>query len=371
MCALGVLGEGGHAEAALDVERDVAFHDERCGTDAVLQALGHNDAVVLAGLGQKDDELIAAVAEGVVDEAQSGLDAVADVGEEFAADQVSVGVIDLLEVVEVEEDHGELVSEALRAVDLGFEHLVKMARVVETGAVVSDGEFLNAFHGLGVVDGDGGVVAESMQEEHLALAEVLKRAVDELDDPEDAVLGFERDADDAARLPLGHLVDTLGEAGIGVNVRNDEGFAVAGDPSGDAFAYLETQGFEGVGSRADGDGEVKLFFLLIDHEQGPGVWTEEERHLVHDGLQDGVEIEGRGERLGHVVEYGYLFQTTVVPRDLFVVELGHVASPQNKVWGMDTRHKVQTQPGGFAEKNYSPTEINNTIMTGIPMELLL
>ena len=125
----------------------------------------------LLGLGKQDDELIATVAEGVVDEAQVALDGAADFGEQAAADEVSVVVIDQLEVVEIEEDDAELVAEAERAVDLGFDAVIEVARVVEAGAVVGDGEFLDLFDGAGVVDGDGGVVGHGLQEHELIFAE--------------------------------------------------------------------------------------------------------------------------------------------------------------------------------------------------------
>ena len=215
-------------------------------------------------------------------------------------------VIDQLEVVEIEEDDAELVAEAGGAVDLGFDAVVEMARVVEAGAVVGDGEFLDLFDGAGVVDGDGGVVGHGLQEHELIFAEASGFDVDELDDAEDAVLGGERDAEDGAGLPAGHLVDAGGEALVLGDVGNQQGFAVLGDPSGDAFADAEADGLEGGAGVADGDGEVEFVMLIVGHEQAPGVWPEVGGDLLHDGLQDGVEIERRGERLGHVVQDGQL-----------------------------------------------------------------
>ena len=116
------------------------------------------------------------------------------------------------------------------------------------------------------------------------------------------MLGFQRDADDGAGLPLGHFVDALGEAGIGIDVGNEEAFAVLGDPSGDAFAEFEADGLEGLGGVADGDGEIELPLLLVDHEEGPGVGPEVLGHLLHDGLEDGVEVQRGRQRLGDVVK---------------------------------------------------------------------
>ena len=79
-----------------------------------------------------------------------------------------------------------------------------------------------------------------------------------------------------------------------------------GDPSGDAFADAEADGLEGGAGVSDGDGEVELVMLIVGHEQAPGVGPKVGGDLLHDGLQDGVEVEGRGERLGHVVQDGQL-----------------------------------------------------------------
>ena len=93
---------------------------------------------------QQHHKFVATVAEGIVDQAQVCLDMKAEFREQFAADEMPVSIVDLLEMIEVDEDDAELIAEALRAVDLGFERLVKVTRVVEAGAVVGDGEFLNA-----------------------------------------------------------------------------------------------------------------------------------------------------------------------------------------------------------------------------------
>ena len=42
---------------------------------------------------------------------------------------MSLGVVDLLEVIEINKNHAEFVAESCRTVDLGFERLIKMARV--------------------------------------------------------------------------------------------------------------------------------------------------------------------------------------------------------------------------------------------------
>jgi hypothetical protein len=58
---------------------------------------------------------------------------------------------------------------------------------------------------------------------------------------------------------------------------------------------------------SDGNGEVKLVLLLIDHEQRPGVRAKEDGHLLHDGLEDGIKVQRRREGLGDIMEDADLF----------------------------------------------------------------
>ena len=187
------------------------------------QAAGDNLGGKFAGLRKQGNELIAPVAEGVIDETEAVLDGDADFIQQAAADEVAVAVVDLLEVVEVEEEDAELVAEAGGAVDLGLDGVVEVARVVKSGAVIGDGEFLDLFDGAGVVDGDGGVVGQGLQEHELIVAEAGHIDVDELDDAEDFVLGGERDAEDGAGLAAGQLVDAGGETLVLGDIGDDEG----------------------------------------------------------------------------------------------------------------------------------------------------
>ena len=177
-----------------------------------------------------------------------------------------------------------------------------MTGIEQAGAVVGDGQLLNALDRLGILDGDGGVVAERLQEVKLGFAKAVHVDVHQLDNAQHPVLGAHRDADDGVGLPLGHLVDALGEARIAHDVGDDQAFAVFGDPSGDAFAYFKSHILKGFCGISDGDGEIELVSFFVHHQQGPVVGAEVFRHLFHDGLQNGIEIERRGKGLGHTME---------------------------------------------------------------------
>ena len=45
------------------------------------------------------------------------------------------------------------------------------------------------------------------------------------------------------------------------------------------------------GRVADRDREIKFLLLLVHHEQRPGIWFEVSRDLIHDGLQNGIQIQ--------------------------------------------------------------------------------
>src|ERR1700722_11861335 len=101
---------------------------------------------------------------------------------------MSVSVIDLFEVVEIDEQDRELVAVASRAVNLGFQSLVEMTGVIEPGAVIGDGKFLNLFHGARVFNGDGGVIANRLQEKRFLVGEVFHLYVDQLNDAQNPEL---------------------------------------------------------------------------------------------------------------------------------------------------------------------------------------
>ncbi len=82
------------------------------------------------GLHQHHRELVAAVAEGGVHRAELLAEQRPHLAQHRAAHQVSVGVVDVLEVVQVEEEERDRVAEAPGAGDLGVELLRRSARTL-------------------------------------------------------------------------------------------------------------------------------------------------------------------------------------------------------------------------------------------------
>src|SRR6185369_4116442 len=149
-----------------------------------------------------------------------------------------VSVIYLLKVIEINKQHAELISEARGTVYLRLKCLIEMTRVVKSGAIIRDREFLNSLHCSRILNGDSGVVTQRLQEVHLLIGKVLEVNVHQLDYAQHPQLGTHRHADNRPRLPLCHFIDTLSKARIGHDIRNDEPLAMFCHPSGNALAYL-------------------------------------------------------------------------------------------------------------------------------------
>ena len=111
------------------------------------------------------------------------LKAAADVGEQVAAHEVTVRVVDQLEKVEVKESqaHGEIETDGPR--QFAAENIVEMARVEEAGSVVGDGELLNARHVARIFNGDGGMIGQDVQEGDCVVVHAIGARIENFDDP--------------------------------------------------------------------------------------------------------------------------------------------------------------------------------------------
>jgi hypothetical protein len=83
--------------------------------DQGADLLGDDGGVFGAGVGEQDEEFLAAVAPGEVAVAHARGERAGDGGQDVVAGAVSVGVVDSLEVIEVEQDGGERAAASLRA----------------------------------------------------------------------------------------------------------------------------------------------------------------------------------------------------------------------------------------------------------------
>ena len=85
---------------------------ETAGAEPVLQPLGNHQRLIFPGLRQQNDELIPAIAERKIDESQLGFDKVSNLGQQLASNQMPMRIVHGFEVIQIDEQHAELVAES-------------------------------------------------------------------------------------------------------------------------------------------------------------------------------------------------------------------------------------------------------------------
>ena len=112
------------------------------GAVLVLDAVHDDPGLVFVGIGQDQDEFVAAVAVGGIDIfADAYLDDVGQRLERMVAHLVAFGIVELLEMVDVDHDKGQLAARiAFEAGKLALDLLIKIARVVKPGQAVGNGQ---------------------------------------------------------------------------------------------------------------------------------------------------------------------------------------------------------------------------------------
>src|SRR6202035_117609 len=135
-----------------------------------------------AGGRHEDDELVAAIAEAQIVGTAQFLQALGCARQQLAADKVAVHIVDELEAIEVKEGEAQWVALLEAAVEFAGEHVVKVTDVEEAGGVVRDGELLDAAYVVSILDGDGGVVGEGVEEGDGVVVELPCVGIKNLDD---------------------------------------------------------------------------------------------------------------------------------------------------------------------------------------------
>ena len=130
-----MLGEAGDAEAGGGGERVVGEVVAHGAAEPVRKNVG----AVLVCLGQQQGELLAAHARHDVDPALGALEHGPDGREPLVRHAVAEFVVDVLEAIEVDDDHAETAVGALRALELAVEDLLEARAVEEAGARVTLG----------------------------------------------------------------------------------------------------------------------------------------------------------------------------------------------------------------------------------------
>src|SRR6185295_10662841 len=131
-------GVAAHAQAGGDPELLAGAQPERAHLPP--HAFGDGEGAGEVGLGEEDGELLAAVAGDDVGLADGLAEGGGQVAEHLVPHLVAVGLVDVLEVVEVEEEQRQRVVVALGAAELLAEAVLEVAVVVDGGEPVGDGE---------------------------------------------------------------------------------------------------------------------------------------------------------------------------------------------------------------------------------------
>src|ERR1700722_16236943 len=136
-----------------------------------MEAPRHAKCVFLGRLREQNDKFVSAIAECKVDQPALILHCLADLGEQLGTSQVAVGIVDVLEMVEVDKNQRKLKRVPMRTIYFGVQHEIQMPGVVQRGAIVGNGEFVNSLNVTRVFYGDRGVVRQRFQQRQISFAE--------------------------------------------------------------------------------------------------------------------------------------------------------------------------------------------------------
>ncbi len=166
-------------------------------------------------------------------------------------------------------------------------------------------------HGLGGVDGDGGVVGQRTQQGHLVRGEGARRAVggEQGADHLAAAAGTQQqgnaeDRDQALVQDTGVDARRVVEAFVRAVVGRGVGARGLRDQAAEPLAELQPQVLEQLGHRAVGDAHEGVARLLVGQRQVRRVGAEQHPGAADDGPQHRVQVAQRGEIAGGVEEGG-------------------------------------------------------------------
>ena len=195
----------------------------------------------LRSLRQENHELVASVPKRRVHQPQIVTKRLSHLPQQFAANQMSILIIDVLEVVEIQKQQAEFVTEALRAVNLLGKHRKQMARIVQASAIVGDAELLNALNSASVLNGNCGVVGESL-EQNLVAGIDLHVDTDQLDNAQHLATCPDRHADHGTSIGEETVILAAAlHARVPVDISDHKRLSVPGDPFCEGFAGFQCE----------------------------------------------------------------------------------------------------------------------------------
>ncbi len=239
--------------------------------------------------GREDDrELLAPDTADDVGGADGGTEHFRHLQQELVPDAVSVHVVDLLEVVEVQHDERDGVVLRRRAHELLPHAVVERAVVVEPGERVGRRLVLERRPDVRVVECESGCVPETGREEELLVGElrVLSDAVD-VERPLEIAARDERNGDHCLRIDGGarHEADPRVE----MSLVREHRLAVLHRPARDALAEREALAHDLLGPLAPGQHGDQLALHLVGLVDVDVLVRNELRERVRDAVEQRVE----------------------------------------------------------------------------------
>ena len=149
----GVVEEDRYSEAACDLKRTRDGQDGSIG-DGDSKLFGAFECIFERAAGEGDDEFFAAIPPGEIVGTGEFADTLSDALEDGVADEVAVGIVDKLEVIDICHEDGDGEVFALCADEFLAEHFEDGSAIPESGEAVSGGQFIEGEAG-GFSDLDG------------------------------------------------------------------------------------------------------------------------------------------------------------------------------------------------------------------------
>src|SRR5207302_8062811 len=122
------------------------------GAEPLADAFADAAGGLRAGFRKHQSKLIAAVTRGGIDGAGVQAKNVAETANGVRADQMAVAIIDLLEIVEIHQDHGEASSATAGTLDFALERVQQGTIIAQAGERIADGEPPHLLDKTGIIE---------------------------------------------------------------------------------------------------------------------------------------------------------------------------------------------------------------------------
>src|SRR5216683_1805381 len=295
----GVVPEARHADRHGHTQRSTARgRRERRGRHRAPQLLGDLDRLLASDARQHHHELVAAVAGHHVHLADVPLERHGDAAQHRVADGVPVGVVDLLEQVQVHHQDGQLVAEPQAARQLLLEAREQVAAVGDAGERVRERQVAGLLVEARVGDGQAGLGGEGLREPDFLGREPVHGRPVQVHHAHDAALRAQRDAEERAGRPAQPLVVEV--LRIPLHVGHVDGLPLRRRRAAHAFAETEAHPARRGEPLADDGLDDQLVRGLLEQQGAELLDAQGRAHQPPELLELLGKIERAAERLGSV-----------------------------------------------------------------------